>query len=179
MLPAIWQILLNRQGSAYWLYDDFSTALAAGSVNGTLSDGGQTRTVNDSGNVLSITGGKVSLAAGSADGNPGLWYPSTARTVGKVLVIEFNATIAASKIFELGFDSNQAGSAGGAAIRTNGTTDIRASDGGFTFVIGPGISASTSYKLALCLHSTGADMFLQGGAYTYPTLVWTHLTGTA
>lgn len=165
-------------GQRYWVYDAFSDDKAAGSVNGTNSTGGQLRTVNDTGNVLSITGGKASLAAGSADGNPGLWYPSTTRIVGRLLIIEFNATILASKIVEMGLDTNQAGSCGGYGIRTNGTTDFRAVDGGFAFVVGGGLSASSSYKLVVSIHSTGADIFLQGGAYTYPTLVWPAQTGS-
>ena len=47
---------LGRQGS-YDMFDEFSDTLSAGNVNGTLSTSGHLRTVVDTENKLTITGG--------------------------------------------------------------------------------------------------------------------------
>ena len=62
-------ILRPKGGISYLLKDEFTTTVAAGSVNGTTADGtGQTRTVTDTGSRLSIDANGLlfsGLAAGA------------------------------------------------------------------------------------------------------------------
>lgn len=74
--------VLGRSGNASYQLpamlwrDEFTTDLAAGSVNGTAAEPGvETRVVTDTGNRMSISGGKLVWSGGaSAYGDPGCRY---------------------------------------------------------------------------------------------------------
>jgi hypothetical protein len=97
-------------GVAYDFRDEFSTDLAAGSVHGTLSTSGHTRTVVDTENKLSITGGALTFAGGKASpayGDPGIWYPAVTRVAGKMGI--WQVVGATNNICKYGFDSDTSG----------------------------------------------------------------------
>ena len=83
----------------YRLWDDFSVALAAGSVNGspatypsTVRIAGPvvTRSIVDTENKLSIANGALTYAGGKAApayGDPGSWHPAWTRAAGLVLTM--------------------------------------------------------------------------------------------
>lgn len=71
-------------GVSWEILDEFTTDLAAGSVDGTNAEPGPgVRDVTDTTSKLSITGGKLQILSGNpAWGNPGLWYGQVARVAG-------------------------------------------------------------------------------------------------
>ncbi len=140
----------------YLLQDEFTTDLAAGSVNGTAAEPGPgTRTVVDNESKLSIVGGKLTFAGGKAVpgyGDPSLWGTAFARQAGKMVPYEFNT---ASGIFVSGLDTNQAGEA---------VTGLNPFNGNFVVYLGTQIgtySYNTSYKYSLICRSTGYFHFLK------------------
>lgn len=163
-------------GLTYLLRDTFSTDLAAGSVNGTLADTGQARTVVDANSVLSITGGKASVATGGvAGGNPGLWYPQVTRQNGMILLA---FTTPNTNIGEVGWDTAQTGTIN-FGFRLFPTSSLGIRDNGSAVIVGAAPIAGTEYQLCLILRSTGVWYFVKGGVFTFWTLVWTSPTGAA
>ncbi len=76
----------------YHLYDRFTTARAAGSVNGTSAEPvGGVRTVTDTSNKISLSGGVVSIATGSAT-TDNVFYTTYARVPGRACLAEINLT---------------------------------------------------------------------------------------
>jgi len=75
----------------YLLRDLFREDVAAGSVNGTLAtDGVSARTVQDTANHLSISGGHaVTDGNGVGWGDPRIVYPAQTRVAGKALLADF------------------------------------------------------------------------------------------
>jgi len=85
----------NGALGGWLLRDEFTTALGAGAVNGTVCEPGPgTRVVVDSTGKLSLTGGSVSFSGGITSwGDPGLWLsPSVAREVGRLVIMEHTRT---------------------------------------------------------------------------------------
>jgi len=103
------------------LRDEFTYPLPAGSVNGTVGESGAVRTVVDTENKLSVTGGKLSSSGGKATpawGDPGFWLPAEARVAGKMLIAEYTST-ASGKYIEVGFDTNTEGGMSGTTVIFN------------------------------------------------------------
>lgn len=182
MINIIRDLLLfgAKKGLVYLLRDDFTTALVAGSVNGTNAEPGPgLRTVVDAENKLSITGGALLFSGGKATpvtGDPGIWYQSLPRVSGAIFQAEFNCSTLASKILDIGWDTNQSGATSW-GITTNGTVDIRVRDSGTAIVVGTGLATNTSYRVTTIMQTFGAQVFLHGGAYINPTLVYVCTTG--
>lgn len=114
--PIRYRILQNQRRpvpvsstAEYWLYDTFTTDLAAGSVSGTAAEPGPgTRTVTDTESKLYLSGGSVYLGskASSSDGDPGLWYGSLARASGLSLIIKSWNRNSGTTIDYVGWDNN-------------------------------------------------------------------------
>jgi hypothetical protein len=164
----------------YLLNDGFHDILAAGAVNGTYSTpphnvrvlGDGKRTVVDTENKLSISGGKLVFAGGKAApdwGDPGLWYPVETRAAGKVLLLSVSNINTAGAPVLFGWDTDQSG------LIEYGfffqPSNIYRLESGANLVIGD-FAASTAYQLALVLRAQGVDYFVKGGAFTYWTLLW-------
>lgn len=162
----------NNSGNKYLLYDTFTTAVAAGSVNGTLAEPvGGARTVVDTLTGLSITGGQLvkASAANTGVGDPGIWWPSLARASGRML-IGTHVTGNYSN-YSFGWDSNQSGGIIG-AINFQTSAIMRINDGTFTLSVGvpPG---GVSSNLCVITRSTGYYYFIQDSVtYTNWTLLW-------
>jgi len=79
--------LIPFVADAWILRDEFTTPLAAGSVNNTTSEpSGHTRTVIDTENKLSIADGKLTFSGGKALNDPGMKYPGITTQQGTVLL---------------------------------------------------------------------------------------------
>lgn len=180
-------IFLNKHGknktsdsyirSHYYLYDKFTTARAAGAVNGTNAEPvGGARTVVDTNSKISISGGLISLATGAA-ANDNVNYPSQARVAGKVLLA--TVTLAdTSGILGIGLESAPQSGAIRNSIRFSTTTGIQSEQNGGLVLVGA-YSAATQYQIALIMRSSGNILFIKGGAFTNWTLLWIHGTDTA
>lgn len=158
----------------YLLNDTFTTDRAAGAVNSTNAEPGPgVRTVTDTGNNLSITGGKLSFNGQVGSGNPRHLHsvPVVARVAGRVLTFNVNLS-ATSKIARIGWATTgfQSACRSGVLFLNNGTilTVESANNGPVLAAYG----ATTDYQLWIILRATGHLVFIKGGAWTYPTLLW-------
>ena len=160
---------------AYLLYDAFTTDRAAGAVNGTSAEPtGGTRTVVDTNNKLSITGGQLSFAAGGVGGtDPRLTYSSLSRTAGKV----FTTNVVANGNLYAGFSTSTVATLNGPDYLFSSNGTIIYSHGGSTTNLGVSV-AGTSYQLSIILRSTGAYYYIKGGIYTNWTLLWVDNSST-
>lgn len=175
-LSALHLLTMLGGGVSYLLYDSFSTALAAGAVNGTFADTGQTRTVVDTNSKLSITGGVASFATGgSAVGNPGLYYPSMARQAGLTVL---GSVILTTNVLEFGFDTNQSGVLS-FGINPNTGGGLSIIDFASFKLVGAGIAAGVTYQLALSLKGTGCYFYIRGGVFTSWMLLWISIQSNA
>lgn len=156
---------------AYIVRDAFTTALAAGSVNGSPADPGPgTRVVNDTGNRLSIANGELVASGGAgAWGDPGLWYGNLGRALGKIVFCRIKLATTTTQ-FMFGWDNGQTTTILDAL---QFTTSARI----FTFfgAAGPQVGLyqpDVYYDLAVILRATGAFFLIRGGNYTKWTLLW-------
>jgi hypothetical protein len=159
----------------YALYDQFTTSRLVGAVNGTSAEPtGGTRTVIDTGSKLSITGGQLLSLAATNAANPGLWYSTTSRASGKMLIGEFTAT---TNGVHVGFGINQT-AVPAESILQNGTSLQMKVNNGAVFTIAT-VALGTTYKVAIDLRSPGGMyVFIKGGTYTDWSLIWIASTGT-
>lgn len=152
----------------YLLYDRFDTALAAGAVNGTQAEPvGGTRTVIDTENKISITGGKISFAGGkvtpSIAGDPAVWYPSEARVLGKTLI--GTTTLAGGTISgqAFGWDSGQSGAMNAEGLYFRGTGEINYYNTPTALGLTPFTNPGT-YEFAVTLRAAGIFIFVDSGS---------------
>ncbi len=158
------------------LLDQFTTARAAGSVNGTPAEPtGGVRTVVDTNSKLSISGGVAVFATGGVGlGDPGLWYPVTTRAAGKIAIFDYKELVSAFKDVKIGFTTAQSNTlqsgfylrGNSSVIQTANATPL----GTYTF--------NVTYKLAVILKSSGTYFVIKGGT-EYPnwTLLYTDFIG--
>jgi hypothetical protein len=162
----------------YLLNDGFHDILAAGAVNGTYSTpphnvrvlGDGKRTVVDTENKLSISGGKLVFAGGKAApawGDPGIWYPAEARVAGKVLLfsVRNNDTGYARYGFSTAVSVDPVGALVQGCSADSGLLQ-------YDDVYGPSIASflgSTSYEIAIVLRAAGMYVFQRvvGSAWTF------------
>ena len=163
-------------GVSYLLRDEFTSALAAGSVNGTAAEPGPgTRAVTDANSKLSITGGALSVATGGAAANePRLSYGSIARATGRLLIASTTVTTEGA-IIALS-DVNTA--ARQAAIRLYDTS-IAIDKGAASWVVVGAYSTATAYQVAIVERAAGEYVFIKGGAFTNWELLWSDANGAS
>jgi len=91
----------------YLLRDEFTTDRAAGFIDGTDAEPGPgTRTVNDTADNLTISGGNLLADVGVAYGDPRLVYPSINRKQGRLIVGAMEQTGAADVRSWIGWSSS-------------------------------------------------------------------------
>lgn len=162
---------------SYYLYDRFSTALAAGSINGTLAEPvGGVRSVTDTGSKMSISGGVLlseQNGAGSTT-DPILSYEGHSRSLGKVMLGKMTAISGRARVY---WATTSKGS-GSEALLTPVPPNLLYVVSGSNGTIGLS-TAGVEYRFAYVLRTAGAFLFIQGGT-EYPswTLVWSSLLGT-
>ena len=174
MLPynGQWAALRRKSTAKYLLQDEFHSALATGSVDGTPAvQGPGIRTATDSENKLSISGGKLSFApkASPSFGDPKMRYESIPRVVGRMLIVGNLNIIDVTKQMQLGITSGSSGGYVNLGL-TIGTSQIDIAGGAGKIV--PSISNDTDYSLVIVMRSTGIFVFIKGGTYVNWTLVW-------
>lgn len=171
-------------GEGWLLRDEFSRALAAGSVNGTAAvPGPGTRTVTDTGNIFSITEGVARIGGTTGIGDPYCRYESLSRLAGRILTAQVLTGSDLAKRAQVGFDGDTSGAIdfGGEGIYFDAGGNLAPRDGGAAGM--PTAIAvwavSTEYKIDVILRSAGAYFFIKGGAFTSWTLVWSGVEGNA
>jgi excisionase family DNA binding protein len=158
--------------------NSFTNFLITTNLDGTQAEPtGGTRTVVDTQNKLSITGGQAVFAGGVTDGNPGLWYQSTKTTAVKILmdtVSDSNVTLGYTYL--LGLDTNTASYPGETAIAISNSSFLSVYQG-TPINIGAPVN-NISYQIATVLKSTGNYVFIKGGTYTNWTLMYIENRGS-
>lgn len=150
--------------------DLFTTDRAAGAINGTPAEPGPgTRVVIDTGNLLTISGGKLtfSSAVPPGNGNPGSWLGAYTRQCGLAMICQLTIGSTVTR-FDAGFDTNQDSAsnlcffvAGGGEFRAQAVNQYAAIG---TYAIG-------TYFLATVLRDMGQWYLVKGGVYTDWTLL--------
>jgi hypothetical protein len=173
MRPALRLILFGRAQEAYLLRDDFSDTLAAGAVNGTLAvpGPGGNRIVNDTGNRLSLSGGRVQITTGAAAyGDPGIRYPTLTRTHGFSLWTQ--GKLSNDTLGMFGFTRFDVLTELAAGIMIN--TGVLKFGQNYTTV---GTHATNyTYNFGVVLRTVGSCIFVKGNTYVDWTLLWVDKT---
>ncbi|MCU7521670.1 MAG: hypothetical protein HF312_15745 [Ignavibacteria bacterium] len=152
-----------RKPIKFLLRDDFDTDLPAGAVNGTKCRTGQTRTVTDTENKMSVAGGKLVISGGKATpvwGDPGVFYPTINRQSGRIMV----ANIQQNNKVIIGFALSTTGAATAADLAFFPGNIITGHAGGAQLPsIGSWI-ADTAYNVAVLLRSNGMMLLLKSSS---------------
>lgn len=162
---------------AYALQDQYTTALAAGSVNATNAEPGPgTRTVTDTNVVLSITGGQASIATGGVGvQNPRISYGAFTRVFGKTLLWDWSFTTA-SLSFRWAISDGGNPELG---ITPIVASRIDVSTATTTVTVAAAPSTATTYRSALVLRAAGGFMFIKGGVYANWQMLYLGTLGNA
>lgn len=160
------------------LLDTFTTALTAGNLFNTVSDGSATdRVVTDTTNLLSISGGKLVTPLGPpGSGNPKVVYDPMPRLPGMMVICEHTNTVTGGS-GRVGWNSSPTGFGSDAFLMSSGTIliTISSSQQG---TIGP-IAANISHRLCVIMRASGFYFFVKGGVFTNWTFVWSTTTNTS
>jgi len=155
----------------YYLYDQFTTALSAGSVNGTLAEPvGGARTVVDTNGKITTSGGLLSFATGLAINDKVAWSIIT-RTLGIGVMSTINLANVTSK-------PNIGWSGADLFIFNNALNQLYANVNAAAFPI-VGAYTATTYQTMVTYRTTGMFWFIKGGAFTNWTMIYNSLLGTA
>ena len=150
----------------YTLWDKFTTDRAAGAINGTSAeDVGGTRTVLDTNNKFSISGGSLVMATGAV-ANDYITWMQLARVPGQTLKSEISMTTAAITI---GLDNTLGGSVTD-GITFGGSSSLYITEGATAKIIGTW--GAGTYQLAVTQRAIGAFYFIKGGSFTNWTLLY-------
>lgn len=164
-----------------WLLrDEFTTALPAGSVNGTNCEPGPgTRYVADTENLLSISGGQLQFGGYTAENDPIYSIPvAIPRVAGRMMATQFTTPGAVNCSFRIGFGSAGPETPTRAGLLVAGTSKaLSVLDNSARPCVY--LANSTAYKSLTCLRATvGSFNFLKGGTFTNPTLLYVGFVGS-
>lgn len=153
------------------LLDTFTTALTAGNLFNTVSDGSATdRVVTDTTNLLSISSGKLNTPLGPpGSGNPKIVYDPMPRLPGMMVICEHTNTITNGS-GRIGWNTTPTGFGTDAFLLSSGTIIVTLSSSQ-QGTVGP-IASNTSHRLCVILRAVGFYFFIKGGVFTNWTLVW-------
>lgn len=151
------------------LRDEFSDNRSAGAVNGTTSDSGHTRKVVDANNLISISGGKLVIAAAPSGtgGDPQLWTPAITRTSGLVAIMSVQRSADAGGVLYFGFSTNNTTWHATANFFHSSGLAIAAREPSKDIGL---YSLLSSRKFAIALRSSGACQFIENNGHML--LVW-------
>ena len=173
----LWQLLTLRKKKSltpftYLVRSDFTTAASApvGSPY-TCEPGPGTLTLTDTGNRLSIAGGKLTFASGGTAGDPGVWGAVRTRAAGLAMLAEVTKTASGGTQTYLGWDTNTTGTADAASIYLASLSVYARIAGATTFAL-ESFALSTSYAVAVVTRASGAWYCIKGGAFTEWTLIY-------
>jgi hypothetical protein len=150
----------------YTWRDEFYTALAAGSINGTrMEPGPGLRTIVDTENKLTIADGRLTFAGGKATpayGDPGYWK-TEAITRKRGLILAWKLNIAdVTNIIYLGVDADKTSTPTANAVRIASETLRTYSD----LSLGPSVESitdSADIYIAIILRDSGAHFYAKIG----------------
>lgn len=172
MLPIAQRaVLLGASAIRYLLRATFSQDMAAPLPASLPVDvGGPLTTVQVDGQ-LSQNGGKLVFPAQTtpAWGDLRIDGAALTRVVGRTLISEISLNVSGSFGPQIGWDSNTAGEISPYSFYVAGANVSPGS--GFGNVI-TAFASNTTYQIAHVLRSTGAFLFIKGGAFTNWTLLW-------
>jgi len=159
----------------YLLRDEFTTALPAGSVNGTAAEPGPgTRDVVDTGSNLDISGGTLNITGSVSNSDPRLNHDGFSQVAGRLLVIQFSGSDL-NQIY-CGWDNATTGTPDRYVLHAVGASGIRVRlNGSIVGVSTVVLAAATTYKVSVVLRTVGAYFFIQGGVFTNWILLWEDL----
>lgn len=172
--------IINKKGIIFGLRDEFTTAQSA-PLAGTRNcePGPGTLTISDSGNKLSISGGKLISNGTTALANPIISTPSRlSRVNGNSFLWDFTTTggTTATNALALGFRDV----VGNPLLNSVLLNSMNIVDNSVTTLLGEsGFSNSTNYKICLSLRSSGAFYLIKGGIFTNWTLLWASRNNSA
>jgi len=162
---------LGGGGVAWLLRDEFTTDLAAGSLNGTAAEPGPgTRTVVDTGAALVISSGKLTWNAVTGVGDPRIYYAdiSMSRAPGRFLVASL-PNLSASARGGAGFGTSS-GTTSGWGNQGSNIAPVNAITATIATV------SATNLWLAVALRATGAFYFMRAdkavGAVLNTWVLW-------
>jgi hypothetical protein len=192
-VPGGGPVSVNKPGLKYLLNDTFTTALAAGSVNGTVpSPRGTNRKVRDLDTVLQVASNWVEWAA-QTDGSPGyarqdLVYnldPIT-RQAGQIVMCKWRTSEGDNKPhYPLALVKSQTPSWASYAdvihgfYRSAALTMSSVDNEAAGVPLFPFAADGTVYWLVMVLQATGCYYFVQGGAFTNLTFCRFSTVGAA
>lgn len=163
-------LLLGAARIKYLLRDEFTTALAAGSVNGTAAKPGPgTRAVVDTNSKLSIAGGLLTFATGGAGGSdPRIYYAQITRVAGrlllaKVMIIDEGIRIGLSRL---------SGSPRMAIMAFTTGLNIQVDTDDSNYITVGSYVKTIEYEMAVRLRANGHQVWIKGGAFTNWNLLW-------
>lgn len=157
------------------LEDQYTTTRTAASLNGTAAEpSGQTRTVVNTNNKISVASGKLTFATGAAVYD-GVWYPAQSRVAGKMLVATITPADTNGDVV-FGWDSNQAGAIND-AIKFTASGVLKVIPNGGT-AITVGAYSATTYQVAAVMRTAGVFWYIKGGTYSNWTLLYASTAGT-
>lgn len=167
---------------SYLLRDELVTSLAAGAVSGTSAEPGPgVRTVPfDVGGVISITGGKVAIPAGTNSWDQTVFGYTTGitRRPGVALFVQHRQAL--NRALNIGFwSTNSMGGAGNTLYMRNidGQIDFSESIRGAAGTAIGTYAGATDYIISLVLKATGFMVIIRGGAFADWTVL--HQGGTS
>jgi len=172
----------NASAVIYLIRDDFTTALAAGAVNGSPNVPGgtltSTRVLIDSGSKVSIAGGEIVWTSGVGNVDPAMRESGAiTRASGRVFLAQVKVT---SIQVQVGWNNSTTVSLAnrrGVLDFANSELYVIWNNGGSATLIGAYV-IGTTYQMATVLLATGNMIFVKGGIYTSWSLLWIDRTDT-
>lgn len=166
-------------GLRYLLRDLFTTDRAAGAVNGTAAEPGPSlRVTTDTESKLTISGEKLVCAgskAAAAWGDPAFAESQRIfRSPGRALLFTIRCSNGTSHALAGFYPATGNGSNmhNGIYYGVGGSTlSYRMNAAPFSIAIGA-VAQDTDYRIAVVMRSSGAAVFIKGGAYSDWTLLW-------
>ena len=155
--------------------NSFTNFLITTNLDGSLAtDGVNTRTVTDTNNALSTSGGSATFGpVGSTQyGNPGIWYNSKSRNQGAMIIVKGIATTTSGSLPAGGWDTDTSSTIDAHGMYTS-SGELRVYDNDVVFSTLGNVTNGTDLYWAVVLRSTGAYYYAKGGGiFTNWTLVW-------
>ena len=160
---------------SYTLNDQFTTDLAAGSVNGTSAEPtGGTRTVVDTNSKISISSGVLNFASGGG-ATDGIWYSSLSRSSGRVLITKI-VLPDTTGWFRVGWDTDTSGAINDRLAFNSGIIYMSPNSGSSIVL---GAYTAGIYYVAGVMRGSGFYWYIKGGTFTNWTLLYITALGTA
>lgn len=170
------QAAAGRGGIVYLLRDEFTADEAAPKASPAAAEPGPgTRTLTQTDGQFSSSAGRLVFPAQASPtwGDLSIRYGAVTRAAG----VMFAASVNLSTYSNLGIGFGRTTTPGSPSTWFDIGLDVStgallARYVGTQIAIGPTLVTGTTYTFFIVLSATGGYSFIQGGVYTYPTLIW-------